>query len=157
MSDPSLQRTSLNKIVVNVTQTRVGLASKKDIALTETLLQDVPLILADEDDLGRAIGNLVDNAIHYTPRGGRVELETAKEGRFAVIIVRDTGIGIAESDLPNIFERFFRAENGRNADPGGTGLGLAIVKRVVEAHSGKIDVESKVGSGTTFRVRLPLL
>jgi PAS domain S-box-containing protein len=157
MSDPSLHRTSLNEIVVNVTQTRVGLASKKDIALTETLVQDVPLILADEDDLGRAIGNLVDNAIHYTPRGGRVELETAKEGRFAVITVRDTGIGIAESDLPNIFKRFFRAENGRAADPGGTGLGLAIVKRVVEAHSGKIDVESQVGSGTTFRVRLPLL
>jgi two-component system phosphate regulon sensor histidine kinase PhoR len=157
LNEFTMHRVNLNEIIGEVAQDRFDLANKKDIALLENLATEPLSVLADRDDLGRAIGNLIDNAIHYTPEGGRIEVESQVENAQAVVVVRDTGIGIAESDLANIFDRFFRGENGRKADPGGTGLGLAIVKRVVDAHYGRIDVTSALGKGTTFRIALPLV
>ncbi len=156
MSEFTLHRTNLNDLIAEVKQDRLQLAHKKSIRLHAALADKPIQILADRDDLARAIGNLVDNAIHYTADGGRIDVESYTNDSEAVIVVRDTGIGIPANDLQSIFERFYRAENGRAADPGGTGLGLSIVKRVIEAHAGRIEVESVVGRGTTFRVLLPL-
>ncbi|MBZ0321214.1 MAG: PAS domain-containing sensor histidine kinase [Anaerolineae bacterium] len=118
---------------------------------------DPPLWLhVDDTDLGRALGNLINNAVHYTPEGGRVEVGITDYGNEVAIVVRDTGIGIPDEELPQVFTRFFRATNAKAVDPGGTGLGLAIVQRVVQQHGGKVLVESKVGEGTKFTVRLPI-
>lgn len=156
LNELTMHRVNLNDVINEITRERFALAHKKDITLVENLAREPLSILADRDDLGRAIGNLIDNAIHYTPAGGRIEVESQLEDAQAVLVVRDTGIGIAEGDLIKIFDRFYRGENGRQADPGGTGLGLAIVKRVVDAHHGRINVTSVVGKGTTFRIALPL-
>jgi PAS domain S-box-containing protein len=124
----------------------------------EVVLRPVPLeavVRADRVDLARALSNLVENAMNYTPPGGRVEVGAQVDEREVLISVRDTGIGIPADEQPMIFDRFFRATNARSADPAGTGLGLAIVKRVVEQHRGRIDVQSAIGIGTTFNVYLP--
>lgn len=109
----------------------------------------------DAARLDRAVGNLLNNAIKYSPDGGDITLRIARENQQAVIEVSDHGLGIPEGALPRIFDRFFRAENvvGHAA---GTGLGLSGVRYVVEAHGGTIDVVSKEGEGSTFTVRVPL-
>jgi signal transduction histidine kinase len=109
----------------------------------------------DEPRLRRVIGNLVDNAIKYSPDGGLVEVRVSREGGEAVLAVRDQGVGIPAAEMERIFERFQRAANvvGRIK---GTGLGLASARHIVEAHQGTITVQSREGAGTTFTVRLPL-
>jgi signal transduction histidine kinase len=97
---------------------------------------------------------LIDNAVKYTPEGGRVSLSLTHAGNEAVILVTDTGIGIAPEHLPNIFERFYRADPARSGS--GAGLGLAIARWLVDAHGGCIEVESTPGQGSTFRVLLPM-
>jgi two-component system sensor histidine kinase BaeS len=100
---------------------------------------------------------LIDNAIKYTPRRGRVDFDLRRENDFAVAEVRDTGIGIAAEDLPNIFERFYRADKARSRESGGVGLGLSIGHWIAEAHGGTIEVQSSIGNGSVFRLRLPLI
>jgi two-component system phosphate regulon sensor histidine kinase PhoR len=112
-------------------------------------------VLGDPDYLERAIANLLDNAIKYTPEGGRIIVTAARRGSDILIEVKDTGIGIPEADLPRIFERFYRVDKSRSRAMGGTGLGLAIVKHVVQAHGGTVEVASEVGKGSTFRIVLP--
>jgi signal transduction histidine kinase len=109
----------------------------------------------DERRLTRVIGNLLDNAIKYSPNGGLVEVQVSREDGEAVLSVRDYGIGVPAAEMESIFERFQRAANvvGRIK---GTGLGLASARHIVEAHEGTILVESREGEGTTFTVRLPL-
>ena len=112
------------------------------------------IIRADEDKLTQALINLVSNAIKFTPEGERVTLSLAEEAMGICITVADTGVGILQEDLPHIFERFFRADLSRNKKTGGSGIGLAIVKSIVEAHGGRIDVQSQTNRGSTFRVYL---
>jgi two-component system phosphate regulon sensor histidine kinase PhoR len=123
--------------------------------------EPVPPVLGDREGLERLATNLLDNAVKYNREGGRV---TVRLGRMAegagqaVLEVADTGIGIPEDALPRIFERFYRVDKGRarTADEGGTGLGLAIVKHVTQSAGGRLEVESELGVGTTFRVYLPI-
>jgi two-component system phosphate regulon sensor histidine kinase PhoR len=110
---------------------------------------------ADEEAVGQILDNLVDNAIKYTPNGGIISLACEDEQTKVHIVVRDTGIGIAEVDLARIFERFYRVDKARSRELGGTGLGLAIVKHLVQAMHGAIQATSQVGKGTTFSIRLP--
>jgi two-component system phosphate regulon sensor histidine kinase PhoR len=111
--------------------------------------------VGDAEGLLRLLSNLLDNAVKYNRAGGTVRVRaTAVEGE-AVIEVADTGIGIAAAHRDRIFERFYRVDKGRAREEGGTGLGLAIVKHVAQAHGGRVEVESELGRGTTFRVRLP--
>jgi two-component system OmpR family sensor kinase len=118
--------------------------------------EDQAIIIGDRDRLKQVLLNLVDNAIKYTPQGGEVTLSLTKDSTWVKIAVQDTGIGIAPDHIPNLFDRFYRVDKARSRDAGGSGLGLAIAKSVVEAHNGKITVESEVGKGSTFTVWLPL-
>jgi PAS domain S-box-containing protein len=129
---------------------------EKNLELVLDLAPDAPALEATADDLARAVANLIDNAVHYTPSGGLVRVQTEMIDHEAIIRVSDTGIGIPKEDQARIFDRFFRASNARTADPAGTGLGLAIVKKIVEQHEGRIEADSAVGSGTTFSVYLPV-
>ena len=112
-------------------------------------------VRGDETLLASMFSNLVDNAVKYTPPGGRVEVTGGFEGSEIVIRVSDTGIGIPESKLPRIFERFYRVDRARSKATGGTGLGLSIVKHVAENHGGRVTVESRLGEGSTFTAYLP--
>ena len=112
-------------------------------------------VRGDETQLTSMFTNLVDNAVKYTPSGGRVEVTGGTEGDEIIISIADTGIGIPEGKLSRIFERFYRVDKARSKATGGTGLGLSIVKHVAENHGGRVTVESIPGQGTTFTVRLP--
>jgi len=101
--------------------------------------------------------NLIDNAIKYTPRGGRVVLSLERSGALAVVRVTDTGVGISGEDLPYVFDRFYRVDKARTREVGGAGLGLSICREIAETYGGSISVESEPGTGTTFSVRLPLI
>ncbi len=128
---------------------------KRQRLLVELPAGPVPLE-ADPVLLERALRNLVDNAVKYTPEGGSVTVGASVEGDEVVFFVRDTGMGIPAGDLPRIFERFYRVDKSRSRDLGGTGLGLAIVKHIAQLHGGSVSVESRVGSGSLFSVRLPV-
>ena len=114
---------------------------------------------ADGERLRQVCYNLVSNAVKYTPDGGSIRVTLRREGRDAVLQVSDTGIGIAEADLPHVFDRFYRADKARArmGESGGTGLGLSIVRQIVRLHAGTVTVKSAPGEGTTFTVQLPLL
>ena len=114
-------------------------------------------VLGDDGQLALMIRNLLDNAIRYTAAGGKVALEVSRDGKHAVVSVTDNGIGIPLESQERIFERFYRVDRARSRDKGGTGLGLAIVKHVVELHGGRISLESELGQGTTFTIKLPAM
>jgi two-component system phosphate regulon sensor histidine kinase PhoR len=110
---------------------------------------------ADEEAVGRILDNLVDNAVKYTPPGGRVEVRWDASDGQAVLEVEDSGIGIPDRDLPRIFERFYRVDKARSRELGGTGLGLAIVKHLAQAMQGTVRAASQLGKGSVFTVALP--
>jgi heavy metal sensor kinase len=122
-----------------------------------TSLPDGPVtVQADGDALRRALLILIDNAVKYTPRGGSVKVKLQANNGSAIVSVSDTGIGIAAPDLAHIFDRFWRADKARSREQGGAGLGLSIAKWIVEMHQGSIEVESQLGKGSTFHLRVPL-
>ncbi|MET0990078.1 MAG: ATP-binding protein [Glaciihabitans sp.] len=131
-------------------------ATTAGITLVEGIVDNAPIVHGDPIRLGQACDNLISNAIKFTPRGGTVTLALDVAADEAVITVRDTGMGIAESELDKLFSRFFRATTAtRNAVPG-VGLGLTITKAIVTAHHGEMGVESEEGVGTCFSMTLPL-
>jgi two-component system, OmpR family, phosphate regulon sensor histidine kinase PhoR len=121
-----------------------------------TLGPGLGAIQADPEKLTQVFGNLLDNALKYTPKGARLELGgTVSETDGVDCFLRDNGPGIPAADLPHIFERFYRVDKGRSRETGGTGLGLSIVKHIVQMHGGQVWAESVEGQGLTIRVRLP--
>lgn len=129
-------------------------AETKGLDLQVELDDDLPLVAGDPIRLRQMIGNLVENAIKYTPSGGEVRLDAQSEGDQVIMRVRDTGPGIPATDQPYLFDKFYRGSNVGDQSPG-TGLGLSIVKSIVDNHSGRIWVESQPGEGTVFTVVLP--
>lgn len=115
-------------------------------------------VFIDQQKLGMAISNLIDNAIRYNNKNGEVRITAAKEakGSFAAISIKDTGVGIPPAEMAKLFTKFYRGSNVIQLEPNGSGLGLYITKNIVEQHGGQIEIESTVGRGTTFRIRLPL-
>jgi heavy metal sensor kinase len=113
-------------------------------------------VLGDSEALRRAVLILMDNAAKYTPRGGSVRVGLSRSNGFAVASVSDSGIGISPEEIPHVFDRFWRADKARSRGQGGAGLGLSIAKWIVDVHGGSISVESKVGKGSVFAIRLPL-
>lgn len=127
--------------------------TSKDIAF-ERQLQPTP-VRGDEGRLDQVVDNLLSNALRYTDPGGRVTLGVRPLDGHVELEVSDSGIGIRAEDLPHLFERFWRGDRSRSRETGGAGIGLAIVSELVRAHDGRIEVESKAGQGSTFRMRLP--
>ena len=130
-------------------------AAGKRHTLTLDVPGDLPRVLADRDRLGQVLINLLDNAVKFTPEGGRIEVSARPSSGRVVLSVKDNGVGIPPEDIGRIFERFYRVGRSRDRREGGTGLGLAIAKHLTQAMGGTIEVESRPGSGTTFRVSLP--
>ena len=114
------------------------------------------MVFVDSDKIEQALMNLLINAIKYTEENGRIDIDVVPRGREVQIIVMDNGIGIAEKELPRLFERFYRVDKARSRSMGGTGLGLSIAKQIIEEHEGTIVIESKEGRGTTVIVTLPI-
>ena len=115
----------------------------------------VPTVRGSARDLSLMVRNLIDNAVRYTGDGGSVDVSVRAEDDSVVVKIADTGIGIPQRELPRIFERFYRVDRARSRETGGTGLGLSIVRHVTENHGGEVTVESELGQGTVFEVRLP--
>ncbi|RME86606.1 MAG: HAMP domain-containing protein [Anaerolineae bacterium] len=129
---------------------------EKNIRLTIDLPPNLPPVSADDDRIIQVLTNLLDNARRYTPSGGTVTLRAVQSGKEVRITVQDTGIGIPPEHLPHIFDRFYRVDASRSRRAGGSGIGLTIARHLVEAHGGRIWVESEVGKGSAFTFTLPI-
>ena len=143
----------LGDVVARAIDLYRDVADAKGVSLTVGVSENV-VVTADRTRLEQVAANLIDNAIKYTPSGGRVDVDVQRESEGAVLRVRDTGPGIPADELPRIFDRLFRGDTSRTER--GLGLGLSLVKAIVEAHGGHVEVSSEPGSGSTFTVRLPL-
>jgi len=152
----AFQPVSVAELLESCSATTVLKASRKQISFTVKVPPGLPPVLGDPGLLHDLLQNLLDNAIQYTPEGGQIDVSATAEAREAVITVTDTGIGIPLADQERIFERFYRVDAARSREAGGTGLGLSIAKHIVEAHGGRLWVESAVGRGSKFFVAIPL-
>jgi heavy metal sensor kinase len=148
--------TNLAEVLREACHQGSALAEAKQIAFQEQISGDSVWIQGDPGSLRRLFLILIDNAVKYTPTNGQVEVSLHRNNGYAVAEVRDTGIGIAEADLPNVFERFYRADKARSRESGGVGLGLSIGRWITEVHAGTIEVHSFPGRGSIFQVRLPI-
>lgn len=115
------------------------------------------VICLDKDKISQVVVNLISNALKYTPKGGRVDVRISQDDKYIKLSIKDTGIGISSEHLPNVFERFYRVDESRNKSTGGAGIGLTISKSIIKAHGGNITVDSKIGQGTEFIVKIPKL
>ncbi len=148
--------TDLGELVHEVTSSFTQLAASKKLELNEHVPENIPPIFGDKEQLSTLIRNLIDNAIRYTPSGGRIEVKLASNGNYIDLVIADDGIGMAKREIPRIFERFYRVDKARSRETGGTGLGLSIVKHIAENHNATIDVDSSLGIGSTFTVRFSI-
>jgi heavy metal sensor kinase len=148
-----LREMSVSRAVAQVHQQLAPMAEARGLEFV--LETDGPCsVYADESKIRQALRNLAENALKYTPRGGRVVMSVRSEGEFIRADIEDTGIGIPVNDQTKIFDRFYRLDHARSRDGGGTGLGLAICDQIIRAHQGRIEVKSTVGHGSTFTVYL---
>jgi len=145
----------LDEVVRDVAEATAALARAREIDL-RLELEPLPPVSADRERLAQLVGNLLSNALKFTRTGGRVVARTFTDAGRAVLEIEDTGIGVPATEQDRLFERFFRASTATEQAIPGTGLGLVISKAIVEAHGGTIGVQSELGTGTTFRVELPL-
>jgi signal transduction histidine kinase len=150
----TLEPVRLSDIVPGVVSTYQPLAQEKGIMLAYILPSDLPPVLCVSTWLQQIVINLLHNSIKFTPNGGEVWVRSCTQGDYVQIELRDTGIGIAEGEIPKIFERFYRVRPLAIEDPGGAGLGLTMVQQLLLRCSGSISVKSKVGEGSTFTVLL---
>ena len=146
----------VQQFVESCVETAQRPAAERDLRISVNLGKRLPDIAADRRRLAEVLQNLLDNAIQYTPPGGQIMLSASANGNEVTFTVSDTGIGIPQTDQPRIFERFYRVDVARSREVGGTGLGLAIAKHLVEAHGGRIWVESEIGQGSQFHFTVPI-
>ncbi len=149
-----LKRLDFSDLVIEVCEQQRNQAKSKgvDVELAKT----VPVVMeGDSARLRQMVRNVLDNAIKYTPSGGKVYVELDRSGEEVLLRVSDTGIGIPANALPNIFDRFYRVDQARTREEGGSGLGLSIVKQIIEAHGGRVSVQSEVGAGTVLTLIVP--
>jgi two-component system phosphate regulon sensor histidine kinase PhoR len=151
-----IRRLSVSQFVESCIETTQRPAAEKDLRISVNLQQPLPDIAADRRRLAEVLQNLLDNAMQYTPPGGQIMVGASADDAEVTFTVSDTGIGIPQADQSRIFERFYRVDVARSREVGGTGLGLSISKHLVEAHGGRIWVESEVGQGSQFHFTVPL-
>ena len=149
-----MRRIDLSTPVRAAVDANEALIEACDLTLSIDIAEKV-FVRGDADRLQQAVGNLLSNAARYTPAGGRIEVRLAVQAEQAVVEIIDTGMGIAEEDLPHVFSRFWRADSARATATGGLGIGLAVTKEIVDRHRGTIGVDSAWGTGTRFTIRLP--
>ncbi|HMA02314.1 MAG: sensor histidine kinase [Gemmatimonas sp.] len=152
---PNPVAVDLRAVASEVSAGRLRAALEKGVRLTVEICAGAETAFADPTAIRQVYANLADNAIRHTNGGGSIVMFSERAERGTTIGVRDTGVGIAPEHLSRIFERFYRADSGRARDSGGTGLGLAIVRHLVEAHRGRVQVQSVVGEGTTVTAFFP--
>ena len=151
-----ITRLSVSQFVESCVETTHRTASEKDLRISVNLQPSLPDIAADRRRLAEVLQNLLDNAMQYTPAGGQIMVGASADGSEVTFTISDTGIGIPQADQFRIFERFYRVDVARSREVGGTGLGLSIAKHLVEAHGGRIWVESEVGQGSQFHFTVPV-
>jgi signal transduction histidine kinase len=151
----SLQPTRLEDVIVRVVSVFAAETDARGIHLETNMQGALPTIQADPDRIAQVLVNLLANAVHYTPDGGRISVSASCVDGDIVVSLTDSGPGISEEDLPHVFDRFYRTDRARDRATGGTGLGLAIARGIITAHKGSIWVESEPGLGTTFTFSLP--
>jgi two-component system, OmpR family, phosphate regulon sensor histidine kinase PhoR len=147
---------NLLEVIERCAETTLLKASQKQIALETDVPPGLPAVRGDASLLREVLQNLLDNAVQYTPAGGRIKVSAAAGAREAIVSVEDTGVGIPLVDQERIFERFYRVDAARSRQAGGTGLGLSIAKHIVEVHGGHLRVDSEVGRGSKFSFSLSL-
>jgi len=152
----SLKRVDLVVLLRSLIHDQTAQATVQGLTFTSQLPEQAVTLNADPDLLKQAVTNLLSNAFKYTPSGGNVQLRLSSTSRHAIIQVEDNGIGIPTTDLPHIFERFYRVDTARSRQTGGFGLGLAIAQQIITAHRGRITATSTVEKGSTFQIELPL-
>jgi len=146
----------LAEVIERCAETAQLKANRKQITLEVEVPPNLPAVHGDASLLRDVVQNLLDNAIQYTPEGGRVRVSATAGPREAVVTVDDTGMGIPLAEQERIFERFYRVDVARSREAGGTGLGLSIAKHIVEAHGGRLWVQSEVGRGSKFSFSVSL-
>jgi len=151
---PKFVRFSVSTLASSI-ESKFGLSARNnEISLSVQTASDLPLVYGDPLMIERALSNIVENALYYTPKGGTVVVDFRKMSRVIQVSVKDTGGGIPPEDLPFVFDRFYRVNKDRSLQSGGTGLGLSIAKAIIDAHGGSIKLESALGKGTvvTFQI-----
>lgn len=148
--------TDLIDIVQGIIRNHLVPAEKQEITLAMDITDDIPIVNVDANMIERSIINLVDNAIKYTPNGGTIEVGLRTENHHLIISIKDTGYGISEENIQNLFQRHFRIRRREHARVKGSGLGLFIVRNVALHHGGDAFVKSTLGEGSTFGIRIPL-
>lgn len=154
--DMSRGQVDLGELVDRVVSQQIIPAEKQELTLTVSVADNVPIINADGNMLERAVINLVDNAIKYTPNGGQVHVDVQRKDEHVIIGVSDDGLGISEEDQKRLFKRHVRLARKEHKKVKGTGLGLFIVQSVAQHHGGQATVKSTIGEGTTFSIEIPL-
>jgi signal transduction histidine kinase len=149
------EKASLSDLISDTLESFSTHATRQEVFLTGNVLEGVDPVWMDVQRIGRVLSNLIVNALRHTPKGGSIRVEAQRTAQGVMVSVRDSGAGIHPDDLDHIFERFYRGEKSRSRSTGGSGLGLAIAKGIVEAHGGRIGVESQMGKGTLFYFILP--
>ena len=151
-----IRRLPVEQLVSSCIETSQPRSIERELRLSVNLAKNVPDIAGDRRRLTEVLQNLLDNAMQYTPAGGKIVVSAERKEGEVIITVADTGIGIPQADQPRIFERFYRVDVARSREVGGTGLGLSIAKHLMEAHHGRLWVESEVGNGSQFHFSVPI-
>lgn len=151
----TLEAGALEPVIDRVLSAMQAEAQKHSVELKKEIPADLSKVKMQETAIAQVLFNLLENAIKYNKPGGHVTITACQKPRHVEVIITDTGIGIPEEELSRIFERFYRVDKAHSRQLGGTGLGLSIVKHIIQAHHSEITVESKPGSGSTFRFMLP--
>jgi two-component system phosphate regulon sensor histidine kinase PhoR len=147
---------SVYQLVESCLETAQLKAATKQLSIQAEIPENLPPVRGDANRLQELLQNLLDNALQYTPPGGKITLSASQEGPQVAITVADTGIGIPQAEQARIFERFYRVDAARSREAGGTGLGLSIARHIVDAHAGRLWLESSVGEGSSFHFSIPV-
>ena len=155
-SKPTPEPFSIAELVQDVQQKNLIIAKPKNIDLSLEFPLDLPLVTADIGMMEKVLQNLLDNALKFTPNGGKITISLVSQKNDVLVSIKDDGQGISPDALPHIFERYQKAERTSSVDNEGLGLGLAIVKKILEVHEINIDVKSTKDTGTVFSFKVPI-